>query len=58
MRNIMKVSFFSWPLVCYLFGPRRRMLDHGDRVGVDLSVPVGGYYYGDPYYYGAPYYYG
>jgi hypothetical protein len=32
--------------------------DHGDhfRFGVDLSVPVGGYYYGDPYYYGAPYY--
>jgi len=26
------------------------------RFGVDIGVPVGGYYYGDPYYYGAPYY--
>src|ERR1035441_9507741 len=59
MRNIMRVSIFFLAVGLLFVRPTSSYAwDHGDhfRFGVDLSVPVGGYYYGDPYYYGAPYY--
>ena len=59
MRNIMRVSIFFLAVGLLFIQPTSSYAwDHGDhfRFGVDLSVPVGGYYYGDPYYYGAPYY--
>ena len=55
MRNIMKVSMIFFGLGLFFIGSTPSYADHV-RVGVDIGVPVGGYYYGDPYYYGAPYY--
>jgi hypothetical protein len=54
MRNIMKLSiiFFAFGLLFIRSTPS--YADHV-RVGVDIGVPVGGYYYGGPYY-GDPYY--
>jgi len=57
MRNIMKLSVIFLGLGLFLIGSTPSYADHV-RFGVNIGVPVGGYYYGDPYYYGAPYYYG
>jgi hypothetical protein len=55
MRNVMKLSVLLLGFGLFLIGSTPSYADHV-RVGVDIGVPVGGYYYGDPYYYGAPYY--
>ena len=57
MRNIMKLSVIFLGLGLFFIGSTPSYADHV-RVGVNIGVPIGGYYYGDPYYYGAPYYYG
>ena len=55
MRNIMKLSIVFLALGLFFVGSTSSYADHV-RVGVDIGVPVGGYYYGAPYYYGDPYY--
>ena len=57
MRNIMKLSVLFLGFGLFFIGSTPSYADHV-RVGVNIGVPIGGYYYGDPYYYGAPYYYG
>ena len=57
MRNIMNLSVIFLGLGLFLIGSTPSYADHV-RFGVNIGVPIGGYYYGDPYYYGAPYYYG
>ena len=54
MRNIMKASIIFLGLGLCFIGSTPSYADHV-RVGVDIGVPVGGYYYGGPYY-GDPYY--
>ena len=56
MRNIMNLSVIFLGLGLFLIGSTPSYADHV-RFGVNIGVPIGGYYYGDPYYYGAPYYY-
>ena len=54
MRNIMKLSIIFFAFGLFFIGSTPSYADHV-RVGVDIGVPVGGYYYGGPYY-GDPYY--
>ena len=54
MRNIMKLSIIFFAFGLLFIGSTPSYADHV-RVGVDIGVPVGGYYYGGPYY-GDPYY--
>jgi len=54
MRNTIRVSIAFLGLGLFLIGSTPSYADHV-RVGVDIGVPVGGYYYGGPYY-GDPYY--